>query len=181
MLHTSLDLLICVEQPIEPVGPRRTVFVSLVVGWGWSEGSGLAAGAVWPVAVVVLGCSAWRTRSARLRRAARLVIRIRLRSSRRTLPTKRSAGRVGPPRPHRCLDDADVGGGEDGVEGGGELGVAVPDQKPELAPGVVEVHCQVAGLWGQPGAGGVGGDTEHVHPAGGVLDNEERVQPMQAD
>jgi hypothetical protein len=73
--------------------------------------------------------------------------------------------RVGPRCPHRCLDDPDVDGGEDGVEGGGELGVAVADQKPELAPGVVEVDEQVAGLLGQPGSGGVGGDAEDVYPA----------------
>ena len=47
--------------------------------------------------------------------------------------------------------------------------------------GVVEVHEQVAGLLGQPGAGGVGGDAEDVHAAGGVLDDEERVQPVQGD
>jgi hypothetical protein len=62
--------------------------------------------------------------------------------------------RVGPWRPHRCPEDADVGGGEDGVERGGELGVAIPDQKPELAPGVVEVHEQAAGQLGQPSARG---------------------------
>jgi hypothetical protein len=65
--------------------------------------------------------------------------------------------RVGPRRPHRCPEDADVGGGEDGVEGGDELGVAIPDQKPGFAPGVVEVHEQVAGQLGQPGPGRVGG------------------------
>ena len=40
---------------------------------------------------------------------------------------------------------------------------------------------QVAGLLGEPGAGGVGGDAEDVHAAGGVLDDEERVQPVQGD
>ena len=62
-----------------------------------------------------------------------------------------------------------------------ELGVAVPDEEPEAAAGVVEVHEQVAGLLGQPGAGGMGGDAEDVHAAGGVLDDEERVQPAQGD
>ena len=88
---------------------------------------------------------------------------------------------VGPRRPHRCLDDPDVDGGEDGVEGGGELGVAVPDEEPEATAGVVEIHEQVAGLLGQPGTGGVRGDAEDVHPAGGVLDDEERVEPVQGD
>jgi hypothetical protein len=89
--------------------------------------------------------------------------------------------RVGPRCPDRCLDDGDAGGGEDGVEGGGEFGVAVPEEEPEATAGVVKVHPQVAGLLGQPGAGGMGGDPEDVHPAGGVLDDEERVEPVQRD
>ena len=89
--------------------------------------------------------------------------------------------RVGPWCLHRCLDDADVGGGEDGVERGGELGVAVADEEPEATAGVVEVHEQVAGLLGQPGAGRVRGDAEDVYAAGGVLDDEERVEPVQGD
>jgi hypothetical protein len=88
---------------------------------------------------------------------------------------------VGPRCPHWCLDDADVDGGEHGVEGGGELGVAVPDEEPEAPAGVVEVHEQVAGLLGQPGAGRVGGDAEDVHTVGGVLGDEEDVQPRQGD
>jgi hypothetical protein len=35
-------------------------------------------------------------------------------------------------------------GGEDGVEGAGELGVAIADEEPESLPGVVEVHGEVA-------------------------------------
>jgi hypothetical protein len=89
--------------------------------------------------------------------------------------------RVGPRRLHWCLDDADVGGCEHGVERGGEFGVAVADQEPEASAGRVEVDEQVAGLLGQPGAGGVGGDAEDVYPAGGVLDDEERIQPAQGD
>ena len=48
-------------------------------------------------------------------------------------------------------------------------------------PGVVEVHEEIAGLLGQPGSGGVGGDAEDVHAAGGVLDDEEDIQPAQGD
>ena len=51
---------------------------------------------------------------------------------------------VGPRRAHRCPDDAKVGGGEDGVEGGGESGVPVSDEEAKAAPGVLEVHEQVA-------------------------------------
>ena len=74
-----------------------------------------------------------------------------------------------------------VDGGDHGVEGGGELAVAVADQEPEAPVGVVEVHEQVAGLLGQPGSGRVGGDAQDVYPAGGVLDDEERVEPVQGD
>jgi len=83
--------------------------------------------------------------------------------------------------PNRRLDDPDVDGGEDRVEGGGELGVAVADEEPETTPGVVEIHGEVAGLLGQPGTGGMGGDTQDVYPPGGVLDDEERVQTAQGE
>ena len=88
---------------------------------------------------------------------------------------------VGPRRPRRRLDGRDVEGGEGGVEGGGELGVAIPDEEPVPPAGVVEVHGQVAGQLGQPRSGRVQGDAEDVHPAGGVLDDEERVEPVQGD
>jgi hypothetical protein len=88
---------------------------------------------------------------------------------------------VGPQRPHRCPDDADVDGREHRVECRGELAVAVADQELDAAAGVVEVDEQVAGLLCQPGAGGMRTDAEDVDPAGGVLDHEERVQPAQGD
>jgi hypothetical protein len=96
-------------------------------------------------------------------------------------PDEAFRDRVGSRCAHRCLDDADVDCGENGVERGGELGVVVPEEEPEAAAPVVEVHDQVAGLLGQPGAGGLGGDAEQVDPAGGVLDDEERVQAPEAD
>ena len=83
--------------------------------------------------------------------------------------------RVGPRRSHRRLDDSNVNCREDGVEGGGELGVAIADQEPATSTGILEIHDQVAGLLGQPGCGGMGGDAPDVHAAGGVLDDEERV------
>src|SRR3954467_12734507 len=46
---------------------------------------------------------------------------------------------------------------------------------------VVEVHEQLAGLLGQPGASRVGGHAEDVHSPGGVLDDQERVQPAHGD
>jgi hypothetical protein len=47
--------------------------------------------------------------------------------------------------PDRGTDDADVGAGEHGVEGGGEFAVPVADQEPEPVGPVSEIHQQVAG------------------------------------
>ena len=78
-------------------------------------------------------------------------------------------------------DDADVGAGEHGVEGGGELGIPVADQEPELLGAVAEVHEQVAGLLGDPGAGGMGGDPGEVYAAAAVLDHDQDVEAAQED
>jgi len=56
---------------------------------------------------------------------------MRSRHSRRTVRTNRSVTRVGAWRLDWGLDDPDAVGGEDGVEGGPELGVAVADQERE--------------------------------------------------
>ena len=97
------------------------------------------------------------------------------------VPTKRSAMALARGARTGVLMICDVDGGEDGVEGGGELGVAIADEEPEPLAGVVEVHGQVAGQLGQPRAGRVRGDPEDVDAAGGVLDDEERVEPVQGD
>jgi hypothetical protein len=97
------------------------------------------------------------------------------------VPTKRSAmalargARAGRP------DDLDAVAGEDSVEGRGELGVSIADQESEPPPRFVEVHGQVAGQLAQPRAGRVRGDAEDVDAAGGVLDDEERVEPVLGD
>jgi hypothetical protein len=44
---------------------------------------------------------------------------------------------------------------------------------------IAEVHQEVAGLLGDPGAGGVGGDPGDVHAATVVLDHEEDVEAAQ--
>ena len=48
--------------------------------------------------------------------------------------------RVRPGRSGRGEDDPQVGAGEDGVEGGGELAVPVADQEPKLSGVVAEAH-----------------------------------------
>ena len=73
--------------------------------------------------------------------------------------------RVRPRRLDWGADDGNVGAGEHGVEGGGELGIAVADQESELLGVVAEVDQQVAGLLGDPGAGGMGGDPAEVYAA----------------
>jgi len=64
--------------------------------------------------------------------------------------------------PDRGTEDADVGAGDHGVEGGGELAVPVADQEPGLLGAIAEVPQQVAGLLGDPGAGGMSGDSAEV-------------------
>ena len=87
--------------------------------------------------------------------------------------------RVRPRRPHRRLDDPDIDRGEHGIEGGGELGVAVADEEPEAPIGLVEVHEQVAGLLGEPLPGGVGGDAQDMDAAGGPLRRGEGSIPVE--
>ena len=86
----------------------------------------------------------------------------------------RDRGRPG--RSGRGADDPDVGVGEDGVERSGELAVPVADQEPEPIGAIAEVQQQVAGLLGDPGAGGVAGDPRDVHVAAVVLDHDENVE-----
>ena len=78
-------------------------------------------------------------------------------------------------------DDADVGAGEHGVVGGGELGISVADQEPKLGGAVAEVHQQVAGLLDYPSAGRAGGDPGEVHATATVLDHHEYVQAAEQD
>jgi hypothetical protein len=59
----------------------------------------------------------------------------------------------------------------------GELAVPVPDKKPELGGTVTEIHQRVAGLLGDSGSGGVGGDPGDVYPPGFVFDHDEYVDP----
>jgi hypothetical protein len=92
-------------------------------------------------------------------------------------PDEAFGDRVRSRLPHRRPDDSDVDGGEDGIEGDGELAIAISDEEPEAGIGVVETDEQVAGLLAQPGAGRVGGNTQDVHPTAGVFDDEERVEP----
>jgi hypothetical protein len=78
--------------------------------------------------------------------------------------------------PRRDLDHLHALVSEDLVEGGGELGVAVPDEETEGAGPVAEVHEQVAGLLRGPRADRAGGYAEDMHAPGRHLHDEQDVQ-----
>jgi hypothetical protein len=61
-------------------------------------------------------------------------------------------------RSDRSPDGLGADRGEDVVEAGGELGVAVTDEEPHSSPGVLEVTSEVAGDLGDPHVVGIGGD-----------------------
>jgi hypothetical protein len=62
----------------------------------------------------------------------------------------------------RRRDDLDVVAGEDGVEGGGELGIAITDEEPETPGPLAQVRQQITGELRHPFAGRMCGDAEHV-------------------
>lgn len=71
--------------------------------------------------------------------------------------------------------------GEDSVEHGGELGVTVPDEKPERIDPVTKIHQQVSRLLRRPRAVRVPGHTEDVHPPGRHLHHEQHIQALEED
>ena len=75
-----------------------------------------------------------------------LMIRMRSTSSRRMVPTKRSAIALARGARMGDLMTVTLMAVKTASEGGGELGVAIADEEPEPLVGVVEVHGQVAGL-----------------------------------
>jgi hypothetical protein len=87
--------------------------------------------------------------------------------------------RVRPRCPHRRAQDTHTLASEPGIENAGELAVAIPDQQRELSRAVAEVHYKVACLLGNPGAAGVGGDSQKVNATGRVFHHEQHIQPLQ--
>lgn len=70
---------------------------------------------------------------------------------------------VGVGRLHRGPDDPGTDGAPYRIEGSGELGVAVADEEPDRQGAAARGDEEVAGLLGNPPAGGVGGDAGQVH------------------
>src|SRR5258708_10315891 len=81
--------------------------------------------------------------------------------------------RVHAGRPDVAQDGLDPGIGEDGVEGGGEVGAAVADHESDSVCLLVQVHEEVAGLLGGPFPGRVQGDPQDADAPGSVLDYGE--------
>ena len=73
--------------------------------------------------------------------------------------------------------DLDPRVGEDGVEQGGELSVAVPDHVTRPAAGVFEVHNEVLRGLRYSGCGGMRGRAQDPDPPVRVLDRSQDVQP----
>ena len=88
---------------------------------------------------------------------------------------------VGPRRLDGGSDDAGVLSGEDLVEAGHELGVAVTDQELDVFVVVGQGGGQVAGGLGDPVAGRVGSDAGQPDPATFEVDEEQHVEPAETD
>jgi len=71
--------------------------------------------------------------------------------------------------------------GQDRVERSSELGVAIPDEEPELVGAVADLPQQLPGLLGDPGSGGMSGYPEDVHPASAHFHDEQCVEARERD
>nr|WP_238935554.1 hypothetical protein [Saccharopolyspora spinosa] len=81
----------------------------------------------------------------------------------------------------RDFRDRDVFAGEDCVEGGGELRVAVADVVRECGGVVAGLPQQLRGVLSGPGGGGVGGGAEDVKGAGVDFHDGQGVLPLEPD
>jgi len=97
------------------------------------------------------------------------------------VPTHRSATAFAHRRPHRRRQGSDALGGEDSIEGGGELRVSVADEELELPDAAGQVYQQVAGLLGHPHPSRAGGHHEDVDLAGRQLDHQQHVPTLEQD
>jgi len=66
---------------------------------------------------------------------------------------------------------------EDLVEQGGEPSIAVPDQEPRTAAGILEVYDEILGGLRHPGRGRMGGGAQDPDPSAGVLKHRQHVHP----
>ncbi len=83
---------------------------------------------------------------------------------------------IGSRRSDRRFDDSDTLGAEYLVEGGGELGVAIPNQEPDGSTEAREVAHQVACHLSDEGSSRMVGDSQDVDPSRRQFDDEKNVQ-----
>ena len=79
---------------------------------------------------------------------------------------------------YRCGDDLGADRAPEVIEGPGERAVAVADQEPDGGGLLSKRDGQVASLLGDPGAGGVGGDTREMDSSVVQLDEERHLQAV---
>jgi hypothetical protein len=83
--------------------------------------------------------------------------------------------------PHGCADDLGTGRAPHFIERSGELGVPVADQEPERSSLIAKDGDEVAGLLGNPEAGGMVSDAGKMDPPAAKLDEEQHLHPPQED
>ena len=83
--------------------------------------------------------------------------------------------RVHPRRLRRGEHRLDTRRGEHGIEGAGELAVAIPEQPGEPVRGLFQVGGELPRQLHGPGTGRTASHAEQVDPAGGVFDHERHV------
>jgi hypothetical protein len=81
----------------------------------------------------------------------------------------------------RAFDDVDTFGGEDGVEGIGELGVPVADQEAKRADPVIEIYQQVAGGLRGLGRGRMSGHPQEMNLSGAHFHDDQDIKAAQPD
>ncbi len=77
------------------------------------------------------------------------------------------------------LDGPDAVGGEDGVEGAGELRIAIADEELDRRCLVGELHREVSSLLGDPVDDRRGGDSGDSYETAVVVDEDEHVEPTE--
>jgi hypothetical protein len=124
----------------------------------------------------------WSANSANTNRSCRPPkMSIRSSTSRRTVPTHRSASAFARGAPHRRAQHLDPLSGNDRIERAGELGSTIPQHKPEPTDTLLKAHHQIPGLLGHPLPHRMRPHPEHLDPAGRYLDRDQHLQPPQHD
>jgi hypothetical protein len=168
---TSCDLGVFVDQSTEPIAASDAKRGRRRRGWKRLERRCLVQCSVRPVGVEVRHVLGQHRRKLALVEDQHPIQQLAAYGADPAFGDCVRAGRL-----HRGAQDADGLAGEHGIENGGELAVAIPDEEPEPSRAVAEVHQEVAGLLGDPGSGRVCGDAQQVHAASGVLDDEQNIE-----